>query len=340
MIKYSILVLIFLGLSAVLVNSYIDQARKSTPFIEVAVDSSLGKLYELNDQVNEGVAELQPNGESSYDEVYDSFLRLSEEFDGLRFETLGEANDTNAELANALESLHNEISAHTDLLDEYGGLDSAQAKQEIIDTFTAGSRAPLLDAIDNGYQQYNQSLGDKLNKTQLYVIAALAGFLLALACLLLSAVRGNAKLVKNQETLKSNLDLKDQELGLAETLLIEQKKLADKNELNDFIDNAKEEIIALKERVHALTSKTNQYDKLNATLFELNTELGRKNRDKASIVKLIPKIIKEYQQSGFENGSKETEKVLADLKARIHKFENSLNLLVQSNNDRPVLEDV
>ena len=125
----------------------------------------------------------------------------------------------------ALNALQTKISEHTDLLDEYSSEDSETSQKAILETFSNDSRTPLIDQVESNYQLYILTVKDKLQTSRVYALSAVGAFLLALAFLIFSALRGNATLVKQQETLKSSLELKDQGLGIAETLLIEQKAI-------------------------------------------------------------------------------------------------------------------
>lgn len=340
MINKTIPVIIFLGVSVFLALNYVEQIRKTNPANELAAGSALAELYELNDKTNQQIAELAPIGDYSYQQASDSLSSLSEKFDGLRFETLGEANDENPELANSLEALQNKISAHSELLDEYDNAGTQEAKISVINSLSSESREPLLDAIENSYQLHNDSLNNQLSTAQNYLMLAFAGFLLSLAWLIFSSFRVNARLSKESEELKSRLALKGQELNIAETLFVEQKKLADDSGINQVIETAQGQTSEIGDYLNNIKNKTEQYHELNSVLVKLDTELAKNERDKKTITQLMLAIVKEYRDIDLGKGIHETQDILNKISTRVNGVDTALSKIVESFNSRAVIEEV
>jgi len=340
MIKQAILVIGFLGVSAFLTSNYVEQARKTTPATELSVGSSLGTLYELNEQVSEQASQLEPSGELGYDDVSDSLGLLSEQFDGLRFETLGEAFDDDAKLASALELLQTKISEDSEVLEDYAAADTPRQQLVAIEALTSGERSPLLDQVETNYDDYNQSLVNALKQTRTFMLVAWGAFLLALTWLIYSALQSNKILAQERKQLESKLDLKGQELDIAETLFHEQKKLSDHNEVTHLLASGEEQVNTVQRQLGMMKSRAPDYRALNAALTKLSTEVSKRNRDKKLVTKLMLGTVKEHKNLEFDKNIDASEATFNDLTKLLDDLKSTLNKVTESINNRPIIEEV
>ena len=338
MIKQAVLVIVFLGVSSFLTSNFVQQARKITPATELAVGSSLGTLYELNDQLDEQASELEPNGELSYDEISDTFSLLSELFDGLRFETLGEAFDDDISLATSLELLQSKIIQDSELLDEYAAANAPKQQLLAIEALTSGERLPLIDQVERSYDAYNQGLVNALKQTRTVMLAAWSAFLLALAWLIYSALQSNRILARERRQLESKLDLKGQELDIAETLFDEQKKLSDSNEITHLLTSAEEQADTVQKRLGTIKSHTLNYRALSAALTNLSTELSKSNRDKKLVTEFMLGTVKEYKNLEIDKNIDESEATFNNISEQLDDLKSTLNRMTEAINSRPVIE--
>ncbi len=336
MLKKIILILVFAAVSALATLRYIDQARKANPSAETAAATSIVKLYDLNDRLTEQAKELAPNGDGNYDDIADISYQLSEEFSGLRFETMIEAAEAYPSLADALDALDEKIGERSDLIDQYGGAETEE-QSELVEQIAAADNVELLESVGSEFEGYNQIIATEVKNAKLLTLGALAALGLSLLWLMISALKSEKSLRTIEIAHVKKLAQKQEELNIAESLFSEQKKLSEhSDELSAEMKDAFNGLEDAQQYLQQIKASLTQHSQLDEKLNQLNLALNSDERDKKAITRLMIEAVETHRDLQA-NSSDEAVEVLT---AQLNQLQNTFNDVLDSKSSRPVIETI